>query len=171
MQINPNLSDIIIKIISAQTFDQAWQELQKGAQLLELKVANYGFGYWPHYEERPHLLEYEQQFVSISNFSNEFTRFYEDGNFVEFDTTIDWAIKHNRSALWSEIDYPIISGDLTGKYSELYHTTRDFGMKTGAMIPFKDNPALSIAGMTIVTDSELSDAQGDRLLSLSLIHI
>ena len=157
-----------LKIISeADSFEAAWEALCLGAQKLELNVGGYGFGHIKEWdltnankpERRP-----TTEMIIIDNYSDEFSSFYSEGEFVDYDTTVAWAINNTNPALWSEVDRPVVSGELNGKCSELYHTTQDFGMKNGAIIPLRKRNDISIGGLVVFTDPELKTAQADRLL-------
>ena len=103
--------------------------------------------------------------VSFNNYPTEFSELYDDREFWNYDTTVDWAVTNLRPALWSEIDGPVINGDLCDKYREVYHTTHDFGMKNGAIIPLRKYNDVSLGGIVVFTDPELKEPQADRLLN------
>lgn len=160
--------DTIQKITKADTFDEAWLALCQGAEKLEVIIGSYGFGFLeqtrvPNIEDPVSLLPIDG--VGIQNYGHDFQEFYDQGEFFHFDTTTHWVCKQQRPALWTETDRPVANGDLEGKFSELYHGARDFGMLNGVAIPLRKRASAAVGGMVIITDNELKSEQADRLLT------
>lgn len=167
MSVNIDIAISMVEISQAKTFDDAWNILIKAAEKLELNLGSYGFGCmmnWDFSDDEAPKLRPSAEMIIINNYTDEYSDFYNNGNYADYDTTIAWALNHERPALWSEVDQMLIDRSLRGKYSELYHETRNFGMKTGAVIPLRKAHTLGVGGMVFYTDPELSDTQGDKLL-------
>lgn len=159
--------DTIKRISAAETFDEAWSTLCEGAEKLEIKIGSYGFGLLEEAEvtdiiDTVPLLPMGR--VRIENYDRDFVNFYDEGQFFHFDTTTYWVCNQQRPALWTEIDRPVVNGELAGKFSDLYYTTHDFGMRNGAAIPLRKRASAAVGGMVVVTDDELKSEQADRLL-------
>lgn len=167
MKNNPDLIDSMLKISSASSFSEAWEGLSYGAEKLEIKIGSYAFGLIGNRApEDPFKTEYEfsDEAVYYFNYNDEYNQAYVEKEFFDCDTTVNWACNNTTPALWSMVDRPITSGLLGGRHKELYHTTRDFGMKTGAIIPLRKSNDPSIGGLVIYTDNDIAESQADRLL-------
>jgi len=163
--ISSEITDSIVKISQARDFHTAWYELKKGAESLELRVPYYVCAFIDAPETEFKELEDNNSLIFKDEYSNAFNEFYNDGCFANFDLALDWTRDNNRSALWSEIFRPVELGNITGKHKEFYRTCQDMDMKTGAMIPFKNDQSLGFGAMTILTPADLSLAQGNKLLA------
>ena len=168
MKSHPNIVDAIQQISRARSFDDAWDALSKGTEQLEVKLGSYAFGFRVDKTldgVACSTLPIQSEGVTKLAYATDFMDFYDGGGFFEYDTTVLWAGRHSRPALWTEIDRPIANGKWGGKFAELYHTTRDFGLKNGAVIPLRKRSDLALGGVVVVTDSELKPEQADRLLT------
>ena len=160
-------NDIIQDIATSDSFSGAWAALCSGAQALELNIGSYCFGFLEVPENTCAVqenLKPSKDGTYFTNYSSEYTEFYEAANLEDFDTTIDWFCNHTEAALWTAVDRPVADGRLKGKYAELYHGTRDFGMKNGAVFPLRKSTDVTVGGIVIFVDPELKSAQADRLL-------
>lgn len=167
MAVDTQITDSLLKIYKANTLEDSWQSLVDGATLLELNIGAYGFAACrvdpdPSYEAELELTSTE--WVFVHNYSDEYSRIYEDEGFANYDTTVFWTAANTQPTLWSLIDRPIANGEIGGKFADLYHVTRDFGMENGAVIPLRTRSSVGFGGLTIFTDNELGERQSDMLL-------
>ena len=160
--------DAIREISRAESFEDAWEALIKGCAKLEVKLGSYAFGF-PSSAVLEGIvcstLPIEAEGVSKHAYDAEFLDLYYERQFFEYDTTVLWASQHTQPALWTEIDRPIVDGQWGGKFADLYHMARDFGLRNGAIIPLRKRTEAAIGGLVVVTDSVLDSAQADRLLT------
>ena len=168
MKNQPEIVDAIQRISLATSFDEAWDALHKSTEQLEVKLGSYAFGF-PVDKTLDGVecstLPIQSEGVSKHAYDTDFMDFYDDGAFFEYDTTVLWAGRNRRPALWTEIDRPVVNGDWNGKFADLYHGARDFGLKSGVVIPLRKRSDLALGGMVFVTDSELKPGQADQLLT------
>ena len=160
--------DTIQRISAASSFDEAWTALCDGAAKLEIKMGSYAFGVPEEMQlesSKNFTLSPDALGVSKLNYDPGFLDFYEQGDFISYDTTVMWACRQTRPALWTETDRNVANGNWRGKFAELYYTSRDFGMMNGAVIPLRNRASSAMGGVVILADSELNSDQADRLLT------
>jgi len=160
----PELIEVIVKITKTTDFDIAWDILKKGAALLELRVPYYVCSYLPFKQTLISETEACNHLVYKDEYPDSFNEIYNQRGYVDYDLGIAWALKENRSAIFSEIFQPVITGELGGKYKEFYDMFRETICNCGAMIPLTSSPGLGLGAMTILTQYGLSDEEGQKLL-------
>lgn len=158
----------MLKISRAESFDQAWFELNQAAKLLGLKVPYYICCYVPELDKKMNVIESENHLVYKDDYPDELNDTYISRGFVDYDLALNWMRTEDRSALFSEIFQPVSSGELTGKHKEFYDFFSHVISSVGAIIPIKINGKSSFGGLTVLPDLDMPTKDAQELISKNL---
>jgi len=164
----PEIIEAMIEISQMRDFDESWELLKRGAKLLEFRVPYYVSAYINDPTSSFEDIEAGNHVVYKDEYPDVFNDFYNEGQYVNHDPAMAWVKNKNDCATFKEIFQPVIKGELGGKTAELCHAFLDMNSKTGAIISFENKSNFALSAMTVLTDSDLTEEQGDSILAENL---